>query len=506
MARLRVLCWIWAILFASISIQRGNGSDGDWKQAALAMESKCGPACLYVLLTALQLDLPDFDGFARGFRNHGNNISLYDLERKCQEYSVEAKCLAVSVPEINSWQTCLFIAHLKEGHFVLMARNHGNKFLLVDPPNQRIVDISEVQESLSGNVLLVGSLARSSRGIVFFLGWSAIFFMLIGVAYVLFFQRRLFVWRRRRGISSGFTIVELLVVLAILTLFIGLSASALHAARESARRLACSNNLRQIAMAMQNYTSGFRQFPAGAGSPKQESPYYAIQVYMEKNEIDLGRFYFGTKQINSLFVYSPNVVSCPSDPIEKWGSYRFCTGDSAYADRRYPLRLQPGRGVFLFPGSVRLAEVTDGLSYTAIVSERKKSDLHSPRQLGIVYANLTSGLHSQLPLTGEIDSRCDSSGSLPYYMFSGRDWLCSGLLGSWYNHVRGPNAIHDCTVENSATSTVTIGGIVSASSYHNGCNVAFADGSVRIYSSTVDTIVWRSFGSKSGGEATVEVE
>jgi len=470
------------------------------------MESKCGPACLYVALTALQSDLPDFDRFAKGFQNHGNNVSLNDLEQKCQEYSVESKCVGVSVTEINSWENCLFIAHLKEGHFVLMSRNGGEMFLLVDPPNQRMVDISEVQDSFSGNVLVIGSLVRSSQGIGFFLWGIAILAPIIGVAYVSFFQRRLFLRGRRRDISLGFTVVELLVVLAILTLLIGLSATALHAARESARRLTCSDNLRQIALAMQNYVSGFRQFPAGAGSTKQESPFYAIQVYMEKNEIDLGRFYFGTKQTNSSYVYSPNVVSCPSDPIEKWGSYRFCTGDSAYADKRYPMRLQSGRGVFLFPGSVRLAEVTDGLSCTAIVSERKKSDLQSPRQLGIVYANLTTGLHDQLPLTIEIDSICDSSGSLPYYMFSGRDWLCSGLLGSWYNHVRGPNAIQDCTVENSASTTVTIGGIVSASSYHNGCNVAFADGSVRIYAPTVDTILWQSFGSKSGSEAAVEVE
>src|SRR5688572_21956424 len=69
---------------------------------------------------------------------------------------------------------------------------------------------------------------------------------------------------KRNGQALGFTLVELLVVIAIIGILIGLLLPAVQAAREAARRTNCANNFKQTTLALHNYHSAHRTFPAGA--------------------------------------------------------------------------------------------------------------------------------------------------------------------------------------------------------------------------------------------------
>src|SRR5690242_13951357 len=72
--------------------------------------------------------------------------------------------------------------------------------------------------------------------------------------------------RRRISRPVGFTLIELLVVIAIIGVLIGLLLPAVQAAREAARRAQCTNNLKQIGIALHNYHDAHRTFPPGYSS------------------------------------------------------------------------------------------------------------------------------------------------------------------------------------------------------------------------------------------------
>ena len=145
--------------------------------------------------------------------------------------------------------------------------------------------------------------------------------------------------------SSGFTLVELLLVVAIMGLLVALLLPAVQVARESARRVACANNMRQLGLALQSYHGSFRVFPSGSGaSPRPRvistSWHVALLPMLELAPLsDVARQGGITAAVGEIGYRGVPVYRCPSDPVRGNGSEIRSTFDASYvgiqgADRR----------------------------------------------------------------------------------------------------------------------------------------------------------------------------
>jgi len=199
--------------------------------------------------------------------------------------------------------------------------------------------------------------------------------------------------------AAGFTLVELLVVIAIVGTLIGMLLPAVQRARESGRRSACSNNIRQQGVAITNYEAARRMFPAGSDAytpdaSRQPARLHAwssfVLPFLEESALSLKIDYQkvwnapGGNDVASDAVLP--IYVCPSG-IERFPGKQDYAGITGYSDGdniTRPLRLFSDRGV-LIPTSyvdstgnepvnryrppVRASAVTDGLSRTVLVAE-----------------------------------------------------------------------------------------------------------------------------------------
>lgn len=183
---------------------------------------------------------------------------------------------------------------------------------------------------------------------------------------------------------SGFTLVELLVVIAIIGVLVGLLLPAVQAARGAARRMSCSNNMKQIGLALHNYHATSRTFPVGSRLSNFIGPLSAFLPHLEEaNTYDQFDFSKSYSDPYNQKVAAQTIATylCPSMPLPrpvpdtKMGetggpsSYLGCEGTAASmrkADGMFSLNWT--RFAFNNP-AVKFRDLQDGTSITIAYGE-----------------------------------------------------------------------------------------------------------------------------------------
>jgi prepilin-type N-terminal cleavage/methylation domain-containing protein/prepilin-type processing-associated H-X9-DG protein len=199
-----------------------------------------------------------------------------------------------------------------------------------------------------------------------------------------------------RRTRAGFTLVELLVVIAIVGLLLALLLPAVQAARESARRAQCQNNLKQIGLALLGYHECYKVFPRGGWPATTANISWSAAVLPHLEEQPLYNSLNRAVPYTDLTNLQPGrtvlaVFLCPTSPKESfWKPSADLPSSSpnAYARTDYgalngeralraPMATNsPERGVLILEKNLSLTAITDGTSQTILVGEAPEG-IHS---------------------------------------------------------------------------------------------------------------------------------
>jgi prepilin-type N-terminal cleavage/methylation domain-containing protein/prepilin-type processing-associated H-X9-DG protein len=185
---------------------------------------------------------------------------------------------------------------------------------------------------------------------------------------------------RRGGLRGAFTLVELLVVLAIIGILVSLLLPAVQAVRETARRMQCQNHLHQIGIALHNYHAAYRTFPPGGlevrpqwRQGKQLAWSAFVLPFLEESATyERINFNYAFDHPVNAEVAATTIETylCPSTPRSSTLQRgRGATDYGGIYGERIVSTNYPPRGVMIHERAIRFRDITDGTNRTLMISE-----------------------------------------------------------------------------------------------------------------------------------------
>ncbi|MDR1924711.1 MAG: DUF1559 domain-containing protein [Planctomycetaceae bacterium] len=367
------------------------------------------------------------------------------------------------------------------------------------------------------------------------------------------------VLRNPKNRICAFTLVELLVVIAIIGVLIALLLPAVQAAREAARRMTCSSNMRQFGIALHNYHSTFECFPGigtdghGQTGASVTNSMYSVQAtllpYMEATSlhglIDYSQApVLGGGMAANAYVYELRnvivaniaIMSCPSNSIKKAkGAFNICIDDTNEVSTAVPCETATGcyvvcsgddifrisastefncerkfetNGLFHYHSSKNIDSITDGTSNTLAMSEACPGnggtdhsgtidDMQKTHSVlkRLVAVNLTLKDSASYTWSDPATLATNNSGTLSYNELRLTTWIHGNPYTTFGTFLQPNSKVPSCNWMNH--------GFYGANSYHNnGVNALLCDGSVHFVNDSIDYTAWKAAGTVSGGEVT----
>ncbi|WP_422922911.1 DUF1559 domain-containing protein [Singulisphaera sp. PoT] len=347
--------------------------------------------------------------------------------------------------------------------------------------------------------------------------------------------------QRRRG----FTLIELLVVISIIAVLIALLLPAVQSAREAARRSQCTNNLKQIGLALHNYLSAYQVFPFGKGknyvATLPSSAAYArwsvhsqLLMFIEQGNLFNSINFFlppetpgmagdvpfmppyqnPNRENQTASLAQVSVFLCPSDGgtnlLSQWpGGNNYLGNLDTWAcdlSESVPTQVDPNAtpsGIFYYLSAVRVADVTDGLSSTCFFSEKiRGTDTNdgNARSDSLVMSGTITPVPNGFEGTRQNCESLNPKTTTRLTRRQGMSWVMGEMCCTSYNHVAVPNG-KTCAGVGFSGSMANMPMQVPPSSLHpGGVNMLMGDGTVRFIKSSVALPTWRAIGTRNGGE------